>query len=73
MESEPARRSAPPRKRLGVSALRIVPAALLAWMGNLPGGRPRLETGGARERWGSGPLPSADGDSAGEEAALIRP
>ena len=72
MESEPARARGPFRKRIGVRALRIVSSALRAWMGNLPGGRPRFEAGGARERWGSGPLPSAGDDSAGDEAALIK-
>jgi hypothetical protein len=34
--------------------------AFRAWMVKLPGGSLRPETGWARERWGSGPPPSAD-------------
>lgn len=45
---------APPRKRLGVHALRVGTAALLRWVANLPGGRLRLEPGRARIALGVG-------------------
>lgn len=62
---KPPWRRSPIRSRVSGQPQGVGSSVFRLWMVKLPGGSLRLEPGRTRERWGSGPPPSAGHDPAG--------